>query len=76
MVAKAKKAVAPKPKAPKQMTLFDQVAMAITEKDLGGKAKRQLDITEARQALKNALLVLKKMPFGDVAAMVQKYRAK
>ena len=74
MVAKAKKSA---PKAPqKQMTLFDKVAMATTVRDLGGKAKRQLDITESRQALKNILIELAAMPFGDVAALVQKYRSK
>ena len=52
------------------MALFDDVAMRITEIDTGGKAGRQLDITEARQALRVVLEVLADMPFRDVAVMI------
>ena len=56
------------------MSLFDDVALKITEIDTGGKAGRQLDITEASQALRVVLKVLKQMPFGDVVKLISSQR--
>ena len=40
--------------------LFNNVAIQMTETDIGGEAGEQLNITEARQGLKNVLKVMRK----------------
>ena len=47
------------------VSMFERVSWEITKTDEGGKAGRQLDITEARQALSNVLPIIKKLSMAD-----------
>ena len=42
----------------KEKPMFDSIANQMTKQDEGGEAGRELDITEARQALKNLAIIL------------------
>jgi len=53
---------------------FELVAMQMTKSDVGGKAGRQLDITEARQGLTNALKVMaNQLTLKEVAILLLDY---
>jgi hypothetical protein len=50
---------------------FEDAAIEMTKIDIGGEAKRQLDITEARQALSSFLAVAYRfMTLENVAALI------
>lgn len=54
--------------------MFDSIANQMTKQDEGGEAGRELDITEARQALKNlAVILANRYTLAEVAAFLAGY---